>query len=76
MHISMSLKECIMRIIELYRNKKPVISFEVFPPKPDTPIGEIYSSLEHFSKLNPAFISVTYRPPEAAEDNARLNYLL
>jgi methylenetetrahydrofolate reductase (NADPH) len=60
MLISMSLKECKMRIIELYRNKKPVISFEVFPPKPDTPISEIYSSLEHFSKLNPAFISVTY----------------
>lgn len=50
-----------MKIVDLYRNtNKPVISFEVFPPKPDTPIEKIYASLDDFSKLEPSFISVTY----------------
>jgi methylenetetrahydrofolate reductase (NADPH) len=49
-----------MKIVDLYRTNKAVISFEVFPPKPDTPLEEIYTSLEGFSKLGPSFISVTY----------------
>jgi methylenetetrahydrofolate reductase (NADPH) len=57
---TMSLGVCQMKIIDIYQNNKPVVSLEIFPPRPDTPISKIYSSLEHFSKLNPAFISVTY----------------
>lgn len=49
-----------MKIIELFKTKKPVISFEIFPPKLDTPLETIYYSLEQFKALNPDFISVTY----------------
>ena len=49
-----------MKIIELYNNKTPVLSFEIFPPKPDSPIEKIYSSIESFKRLKPDFISVTY----------------
>lgn len=40
--------------------KKPVISFEVFPPKPNTPIESIYQTLDSLKDLKPDFISVTY----------------
>ena len=49
-----------MRIIDLFKEKKPVISFEIFPPKLDTPAESLYSSLDKFKALNPDFISVTY----------------
>ena len=40
--------------------KKPVFSFEVFPPKPDVPIESIYRTLSALRELSPDFISVTY----------------
>lgn len=46
---------------ELYKSSdKPVISFEVFPPK--TPEGQknLLHALDELAKLNPGFISVTY----------------
>lgn len=49
-----------MKIIELFKSRKPVISFEIFPPKMDTPLETIYNSLEKFKAMNPDFISVTY----------------
>lgn len=49
-----------MKIIDLFNRKKPVISFEVFPPKADTPIETVYNALEKFKVLKPDYISVTY----------------
>ena len=49
-----------MKIIDLFENKKTVISFEIFPPKQDAPLDKIYNLLEHFKLLNPDYISVTY----------------
>ncbi len=49
-----------MKIIELFNDKKPVISFELFPPKPDVPLETIYNHLNQFQELNPDYISVTY----------------
>lgn len=49
-----------MRIIDMFGIKKPVISFEIFPPKLDTPLETIFDSLEQFKNMNPDFISVTY----------------
>ena len=49
-----------MKIVKLFKNKRPVVSFEVFPPKPDVPIENIYDSLDKFKDLNPDYISVTY----------------
>lgn len=42
------------------RDGRPVISFEVFPPKADTALATLYQHLEEFELLSPAFISVTY----------------
>ena len=48
-----------MKAIDLFE-KKPVLSFEVFPPKPNVPIESIYQTLEALKDLHPDFISVTY----------------
>ena len=48
-----------MSIIELFENKT-VFSFEVFPPKKESGVETIYSTLKDLKELNPDFISVTY----------------
>jgi len=48
-----------MQIKELYLHKRPIVSFEVFPPKKDTGLADIYSALDRMSALSPGFISVT-----------------
>lgn len=49
-----------MKINELFEQKKVVFSFEIFPPKPTSPIETIYKTLEELKDLTPDFISVTY----------------
>lgn len=49
-----------MKISELYKRKKPVISFEIFPPNEKFPIERIYSTIDELVKLKPDYISVTY----------------
>ena len=49
-----------MFIKDIYGGKKPVVSFEVFPPKEKTDIGSIHSAITQMSGLSPDFISVTY----------------
>lgn len=49
-----------MRIGELYRQKKPVISLEIFPPKRENGLDTIYKTIEELKSVHPDFISVTY----------------
>ncbi|MDR0381473.1 MAG: methylenetetrahydrofolate reductase [Oscillospiraceae bacterium] len=49
-----------MSIRALYQSGRPVVSFEVFPPKQDTAIDDIYEALARLAALAPDFISVTY----------------
>jgi methylenetetrahydrofolate reductase (NADPH) len=49
-----------MCISSLYKDKRPLLSFEVFPPRPEQSIEVIYAALEHLKDLAPDFISVTY----------------
>ena len=50
-----------MKIADLFKdNEKTVFSFEVFPPKKDSPIESVYSKMEELCALKPDFISVTY----------------
>lgn len=49
-----------MSINELYKRKKPVISFEIFPPNERYPIERVYSTMDELAKLKPDYISVTY----------------
>ena len=49
-----------MKINELL-NKRPTLSFEIFPPKNnENDITSIYATIDELAKLNPDFISVTY----------------
>jgi methylenetetrahydrofolate reductase (NADPH) len=41
-------------------SQKPVVSLEVFPPKPDMPADVIDETLVKLRALSPAFVSVTY----------------
>ena len=49
-----------MNITELFRQKPVVFSFEIFPPKRDSAIDTIWSTLAQMEGLGPDFISVTY----------------
>lgn len=49
-----------MLINNIFAAKKPVISFEVFPPKKDSPIETIFTTLEGLKDMTPDYISVTY----------------
>lgn len=59
-----------MKISELYRRGRPVISFEIFPPKREAGIGTVYEAIDDLGALRPDFISVTYGAGgSAAEGN-------
>jgi methylenetetrahydrofolate reductase (NADPH) len=49
-----------MRIIDCFKDSRPIFSFEFFPPK--TPEGEqlLYRTVERLAEAHPAFVSVTY----------------
>ncbi|MFR0779479.1 MAG: methylenetetrahydrofolate reductase [NAD(P)H] [Zhenhengia sp.] len=49
-----------MKINTLFNESKPIISFEIFPPKQTTSIESIYSTIDALAPLSPDFISVTY----------------
>lgn len=40
--------------------EKPIYSFEIFPPKPDSPVESISNAFAELAALQPDFISVTY----------------
>ena len=47
-------------IKDKFSTKKPLLSFEVFPPKKEGDFESVYQTLDELKKLNPDFISVTY----------------
>lgn len=49
-----------MFIKALYQQKTPVLSFEIFPPKPEYPLETVFQTIEGLKDLKPDFISVTY----------------
>ena len=49
-----------MRISDLFKQKKAVYSFEIFPPKVGDDIGKIYSTLDEIGDIAPDYVSVTY----------------
>jgi methylenetetrahydrofolate reductase (NADPH) len=50
----------IVKIIEMYKAKRPLLSLEVFPPRIDYPLDTIFTTLDKLKLINPAYISVTY----------------
>ena len=49
-----------MKVNEIYRNKRPTFSFEIFPPKQTGTLESIYSTIDALASLSPDFMSVTY----------------
>lgn len=49
-----------MKIKDIYKQTKPVISFEIFPPNAKFPVEKIFTTIEELAQLKPDFISVTY----------------
>lgn len=57
-----------MLIKNIFKQKRPVISFEIFPPKKDSSIDTIYDTIEALKDLKPDFISVTYGAGGSSRD--------
>jgi methylenetetrahydrofolate reductase (NADH) len=53
-----------MKISELLEKKKPIFSFEFFPPKTDGDEENLHSALEELRRLKPDFASVTHSPKD------------
>ncbi len=49
-----------MKIKEILAQEKPVLSFEVFPPKEASAFEPVEAAAFEIAKLSPAFMSVTY----------------
>lgn len=49
-----------MKIADIHKQKKNVLSFEIFPPKKDEELKNIDETLEILCELKPDFISVTF----------------
>ena len=58
-----------MRIPELFEQKRPVFSMEIFPPKKKANIESIYDTVEKITVCKPDFISVTYGAGGSMTDN-------
>ncbi|MBI4388509.1 MAG: methylenetetrahydrofolate reductase [NAD(P)H] [Candidatus Omnitrophica bacterium] len=49
-----------MKLHELYKTKKVDISIELFPPKTEEGVSEMFREVERLNQYNPAFFSMTY----------------
>lgn len=49
-----------MKIIDLLKQNKPMLSFEVFPPKTSSTYDSVFKATQAIAQLKPPFISVTY----------------
>lgn len=58
-----------MIIENLFEQKKPVLSFEIFPPKKEAELENIDATLSTLAKLNPDFISVTFGAGGSSTNN-------
>lgn len=58
-----------MKITDIYRSKKNVLSFEIFPPKKDEELKNIDATLEILADLKPDYISVTFGAGGSSNNN-------
>ena len=58
-----------MKISEIHEKKRPVLSFEIFPPKHGTALENIDETLVILSELKPDFISVTFGAGGSSNNN-------
>ena len=48
-----------MRIADLYARRRPVFSFEFFPPKTEAGYRSLYRTIGELKRMDPGFVSVT-----------------
>ena len=58
-----------MKISEIHKKKKQVLSFEIFPPKKDEELRNIGATLDILCELKPDFISVTFGAGGSSNNN-------
>jgi methylenetetrahydrofolate reductase (NADPH) len=49
-----------MQISDIFRNRRPSISFEFFPPRTEKGAESLLATIHDLKELNPSFVSVTY----------------
>ncbi len=49
-----------MKIIDLFERHQPVLSFEIFPPKRDGNLEELFQTVLELKQLAPDYMSITY----------------
>ena len=49
-----------MKIIDIIADRKPIFSFEFFPPKTEEGVTQLFETIKKVKSLNPGYISVTY----------------
>ncbi len=49
-----------MRIRDCFDGRRPVFSFEFFPPKSEEGVRNLYKTIQELAPLGPSFVSVTY----------------
>lgn len=58
-----------MKLDTIFEKKKPVLSFEIFPPKRDKTLEDIEETLKVLCELEPDFISVTFGAGGSVHNN-------
>lgn len=57
-----------MRIADLYKWEKPVLSLEVFPPRPEHSLKTVFKTLDGLRDVKPSFVSVTFASQGSSVD--------
>jgi methylenetetrahydrofolate reductase (NADPH) len=57
-----------MKISDIFKQKKLVLSFELFPPRRDGNLEALFATIEELKNLRPDFISVTYGAGGSSRD--------
>ena len=64
-------ERCGVRLPELYAQQKPVISFELFPPKTWQGMASLYEHFRELMTCKPSFVTCTYGAGGSALENTR-----
>lgn len=59
-----------MRVTDLYKSKKPVLSMEFSPPRNEKAVETFGTLVDNLSKLNPDYISVTFGAGGSTRDGS------
>lgn len=62
-----------MRIETVFETKRPVLSFEIFPPKKESALKDIDATLVQLCELKPDFISITFGAGGSLADNKTIH---